>query len=485
MALKLLICWTVELKTKNRIVFDNVQCFGSSEHSFFINYFRFYVMKNSFFIKIAFVLIPFNSKTIAQTLTLKQCINQAVNNNIQVKQSGLSVENAEVNLSQAKSNLLPDLNGNYSYGFNQGRSVDPITNSYINQQLYSSGFGVNSGVIIYNGLRLKNLIQQNTNTLEANKLDFQQAKDNLTLNVILAYLQVLSSEDVLETSKKQLESTQKQVERMSIMVKQGTAGNYQLADLKAQQASEQVNIMTVENNLQQAKLSLCQLLNMTFNPKIQLERNDKNLEMQEYTTSAQSVFKTAQQNLALIKAFGFKIKSAENAIKVAHAGMLPQLSFNANLGSSFSSLAKDNKNENIGYLRQMNNNLGTFAGLNLQVPIFNNFQIKNRVKQAEIALKNTKLDLESNEWQLRQNIEQAWLNMNTTFARYKVLQEQVKYLEESFRAADLRFTNGTINPTELLIIKNNFDRAKINLTQAKYEYAFRTKLLDFYQGKSL
>ncbi len=207
--------------------------------------------------------------------------------------------------------------------------------------------------------------------------------------------------------------------------------------------------------------------------------------MQEYTTSAQSVFKTAQQNLALIKAFGFKIKSAENAIKVAHAGMLPQLSFNANLGSSFSSLAKDNKNENIGYLRQMNNNLGTFAGLNLQVPIFNNFQIKNRVKQAEIALKNTKLDLESNEWQLRQNIEQAWLNMNTTFARYKVLQEQVKYLEESFRAADLRFTNGTINPTELLIIKNNFDRAKINLTQAKYEYAFRTKLLDFYQGKSL
>lgn len=442
-------------------------------------------MKNSLFLIFISAFLNFNASLQAQTLTLKQCISQAVNNNVQVRQSALQIDNAQVNLNQAKANQLPDLSGSYNYGFNQGRSINPITNGYINQQLYSSGFGLNTGIVIYNGLRLKNLIQQNSNTLEAAKLDNQQAKDNLTLNVLMAYLQVLSSEDVLVTSKKQMESTRKQIERMSIMVKQGTAGNYQLADLKAQQAGEEVNIMNLENALLQAKLSLCQLINMPFNPNIQVERNDKELTLQEYTTSAQMVYKNAVQNLALIKAFDYKIKSAENAIKVAQSGIFPSISFNANLGSSFSSLAKDSKNEDIGYFRQMNSNLGTYAGLNLQIPIFNNFQTKNRVKQAEIALKNTRLDLESNEWQLRQNIEQAWLNMSTTYNRYKVLQEQVKYLEESYKAAELRFINGSINPTELLIIKNNLDRAKISVAQTRFEYLFRVKLLDFYQGKPL
>lgn len=440
-------------------------------------------MKKYILALISFLSLNLDSS--AQNLTLKQCVTQAVNNNFQVKQSALQVDNAQVNLSQAKSNMLPDLNGNFGYGFNQGRSINPLTNGYINQQLFSSGIGIGSGIVIYNGMRLKNLVQQNMNTLEAAKLDNQQAKDNLTLNVILAYLQVLSSEDVLVTSKKQIETTKKQIERMSIMVKQGTAGSYQLADLKAQQAAEEVNIMNLENNLQQSKLSLCQLMNMPFNPNIQLERTEKEPNIQEYTISAQSVYKAAVQNLALIKAFEYKIKSAESAIKIAQSGLYPILTFNANLSSSYSSLARNSQNESIGYLSQINSNLGTFAGLNLQVPIFNKFQTKNQVKLAEIALKSVELDLQSNEWQLRQNIEQAWLNMSSTFNRYKVLQEQVKYLEESYKAAELRFNNGTINATELLIIKNNFDRAKISVAQTRYEYLFRTKLLDFYQGKAL
>ena len=135
------------------------------------------------------------------------------------------------------------------------------------------------------------------------------------------------------------------------------------------------------------------------------------------------------------------------------------------------------------YLTQLENNLGFFTGINVQIPLFNNLQARNRIKQAKISFKNTQLDAENTNYQLRQNIEQAWLNMNASFKRYKVLQEQLTNFDESFRAATIRFETGVINAAEFLIAKNNFDRSKINLVQAKYEYTFRTKLLDFYQGK--
>jgi outer membrane protein len=141
--------------------------------------------------------------------------------------------------------------------------------------------------------------------------------------------------------------------------------------------------------------------------------------------------------------------------------------------------------QSVGYFNQMKNNIGYFAGLSVQVPIFNNLVARNRMKQAKINYKNVQLDAQNTNYQLRQNIEQAWLNMNASYKRYAALQEQVKNFEESFRAATVRFENGAINAVEFLITKNNFDRSTINLIQARYEYTFRTKLLDFYQGREL
>jgi outer membrane protein len=143
------------------------------------------------------------------------------------------------------------------------------------------------------------------------------------------------------------------------------------------------------------------------------------------------------------------------------------------------------KAEKVGYGTQMDNNLGYFAGVNLQIPIFNGFQTKNRVKQANINLQNVKLDAANTNYQLQQNIQQAWLNMQATFKRLELLKQQAQHFEESFKAAEVRFANGAINANEFLLVKNNLDRTKINMVQAKYEYTFRTKLLDFYQGKAL
>jgi outer membrane protein len=466
-------------------------------------------------ISLIFLFFFINKGIKAQNLTLKQCVEQAIQNNIAVKQTGLLVDNARINLSQAKANQLPDVNGGFNYGFNQGRSVDPITNSYINQQLFSSNLNLSSGVVIYNGLRLKNLIKQNALNVEALTMDLQQAKDNLTLNVILAYLQVLSNEDVLTATQKQSESTQKQVERMTILVKNGAAGDYQLSDLKGQLSADALTILNAQNALQQAKLSLCQLMRVDFNPNLTVERTTIDPSPPPYATTSTEVYNKALQNLSALKANDFKIKVAETGIKVAETALYPTVSFNADLGSSYSSRAQkllptnisekptgdyvliggsqnpvltkqqNFDTEGVGYGRQMNNNLGAFAGVRVQVPIFNNYQAKNRIKLAINDLKNSQFEAENVKQQLKQNIEQAWLNMQTTLNRHQILMEQVTHFEASYRAAEVRFKNGVINATEFLIVKNNLDRAKINVAQTQFEYIFRTKLLDFYQGKVL
>lgn len=468
-------------------------------------------------ISIFILLLAISTKNFSQnnatTFSLKQCVEQALASNIPVKQTGLQLENAEINLQQAKADKLPNLNGNLDFGFNRGRSVDPQTNSYINQQLSSSNAGLSSGIVLFNGMRLQNLIKQNSFTREAAKMDWQQAKDNLTLNVILAYLQVLNNEDVLEIAKGQLEVTKKQLERTGILVKEGAAANYVLTDLKGQQANEQISLINLTSALQQSKLNLCQLMNIDFNNALQLERINVETALIPYAANAGEIYQAAFTNLALVKANTYKVQSAEKAINAAHGGAFPVLRFNGNLGSNYSSLAKTLTQTNItevgtgdyikingtpnpvltlqqnysalktGYIKQLNNNLGTFVGFNLQIPLFNSFQNKNSVRLANIALKNSQLEAENTNLQLKQNIEQAYLNSVSAFERYGVLAEQVKNLDESFRAAEVRFGNGVINTTEYLIAKNNLDRAKINLLLAKYEYIFRTKILDFYQGR--
>ena len=461
-----------------------------------------------------FIVATFSVQLYSQDnkMSLKQCIETGINNNIEVKQSGLQTEVAAINHQQAKSDLLPNLNGSFEYGFNKGRNVDPLTNSYINQQLKSSNIGLSSGVILFNGMRLQNLIKQNSLTYEASKMDLQQSKDNLTLNIILAYLQVLSNEDILVISKGQAEVTKKQVERMNVMVKEGAAGNYLLADLKGQLATEEISIINSANALEQVKLNLCQLMNIDYNPKLQLERDEAALSVTGYTTSSSDIYSTALQQFARIRANELRIKSAEKALKVSRSGFYPTISLNGNLYSSYSSLAEtltptttnevptgsyvvingvqnpvlqqqqNYSSAKTAYPKQLNNNIGTYVGFNMRVPLFNSFQSRNQVRIADISLKNTVFESENSKTQLKREIEQAHLNMTASYDRYKVLAEQVKDFEESFRAAEVRFETGVINSSEYLISKNNLDRTKINLTQARYEYVFRTRMLDYFQG---
>jgi outer membrane protein len=448
-------------------------------------------------------------------LTLQQVVETALANNFDVLQNGLQMQTAQVNWKQAKLNLLPDLSGSVTHGTNQGRSIDPFTNSYINQNVSFASYSLNGGILLFQGLSAQNFIKQTALDYQAAKMDWQQAKDNLTINIILAYLQVLNAEDVLTQSLNQAAFSEKQVNRLEILNQQGSIAPPTLYDLKGQYAGDQLSIINARNSLESSKIALSQLMNVPYDRNMQLEKLDVGTLAVKYDVTPENIYQTALQQFAQVRAVDLRTQSAEKAVKVARGQLFPSLRFNGGANSNYSSAASQStlinitdftssdyvlvngtpspvvykqsnfSSRKIAYGSQLNNNMSTSFSVGLTIPILNSLQARNRIKLAQIVVKNNELIAKTTKTQLQQSIEQAHINMTSAFERYKTLLEQVKSYEESFKAAEIRFNAGEGTSIDYLTAKNNLDRANINLISAKYDYALRTKILDYYQGKQL
>ena len=451
----------------------------------------------------------------SNTITLKQAVETAITNNLTVKQSELDMETAAVNWKQSKANRYPSLNGVANHGINQGRSIDPFTNSFSNQQISYAGYGLSTGVVLFNGFGIHNTIKQNAYAYDAAKLEVQQDKDNITLNVILMYLQVLNNDDLLAQSRSQADVTRRQVERLEILNKEGAIVPALVYDLKGQLANDELAVVNNRNALNASRLSLSQLMNVPYNENLQLERINADQFATTYGETIDKIYQSALEQLALVKAADLRRKSAEMGVKAAKGDRYPILSLSGNLSTNYSSaaardiflntvettttdyvLVNGNKmpvirNQNnfstqkIKYNDQLDNNLFTSVNLGLRIPIFNAFQVKQRVELAKINQKSTEYIEQTTKIQLRQSIEQAYFNMTAAQDRYKTIVEQVNAFTESFRAAEIRFNEGVGTSVDYIIAKNNLDRANINLISARYDYVLRTKILDYYQSKPL
>lgn len=439
-------------------------------------------MKRGLFFGSLFFLLPI--LVLAQPhYSLQQCIDTALARNIGVKQSGLLAEAADVNRMQARSNLLPDLNGSFSHGLNTGRSIDPFTNTYINQSINYASYGLNSGVIVFNGMNLQNSVKQYTYAYDASRMELQQARDNLTLNVILAYLQVLNNEDLLSSSITQKAVSDKQVERLTILDQQGAIKPSELTDVKGQAMNDELNILNLRNTLQTSKLALAQLMNVPYDSGMTLDRINADEFLTDYAKSSAEVYQSALQQFALIKSVELRRKSSEYALKAARGLRYPSLILGAGMQTNYSSAAENNTGK-IPYNDQIRNNIFYNLSLGLRVPIFNSFRARNNVKLADIAVRNNELVEENTKLQLRQQIEQAHLNMTNAYDRYKTLLNQVDAYTTSFKAAEARFQAGVGTSVDYIIAKGNLDRANINLIAAKYDFVLRKKILDYYQSSS-
>lgn len=448
-------------------------------------------------------------------LTLKECIETAIANNIDVKRSEYAMDNDKVNLQLAKGQLLPSLNGTIIHGNNQGRNINPYTNTYINQSVNYANYGLDGSATLFNGLSVQNAIKQYSLNYQAGKMDVQQQRDNVTILVILAYLSVLSNQDQLTLANQQADVTRKQVERLQIMNKEGAIAPATLYDMKGQLGTDELNVVTTKNALETAKLNLAQLMNISYNEDIVLARVYDETTPVLYDGAVNDIYAQASNNLAVVKAADLYHRSAVAGIKAAKGQLYPKIYLNGGVGTNYSSTGSiqqlistvdaptdnyvtvDNKkvpvyapqptfaNSKIGYGDQWKNNFNSYINLTLSVPILNGLQAKSRVKQAEITEKQTSFEEQTTKLQLKQAIEQAYVNMKASFQTYTTVEQQVKDFDESFREAEIKFNEGVFTSVDYLIVKTNVDRAKTSLISARYDYILRSKILDYYQSKPL
>lgn len=434
-----------------------------------------------------FALIAFLSLTLQQEIaaqphfTLQSAIDTALARNIEVKQNDLLVEQAQVFQRQSKANLLPDLSATFNHGINQGRSIDPFTNQFVNQTVNFAGYGLNSGVVLFNGFRLQNTVKQFGAAYDASKMELQQAKDNLVLNVMLAYLQVLNTQDLLLAAIKQKEVSMEQFNRLEVLDKQGAISPSQLTDVKGQLMNDELNILNLRNTLETAKLSLAQLMNIPYQKTMTLERMNAEDFLTKYELSSSDVYRSALKQFSLVKAVELRTKSSEYAWRASRGNLFPVVSVGGNMQTNYSSVAA-NASGKIPYRDQLSNNVFYTLNLGLTIPLFNNLRFRNNVKLADIEVRNNKLIEENTKVQLRQQIEQAHLNMTNAYDRYSALVEQVTAYNTSFKAAEARLTAGVGTTVDYIIAKANLDRSNIALISSRYDFVLRKKILDFYQN---
>jgi len=434
------------------------------------------------------ILVSVQLKSTAQvkkyTINLQKAVETALTNNLDVKQSGLNQEIAEANLRQARASLLPTLNGSIDHTWNKGRSLD-FTNSYINQENTTAFYSVNGNLTLFNGLRLLNTLKSNQFAFEASRMEWQQSKDRIMLDVMLAYLEILSNTDLLAQAYMQADVTQKQIERLEIMNKSGAIPPSDLYDMRGQLGESKLAIINNQNNLNASKLRLAQLMAVPYDENLEVERLTADQFDLNYAATVDSIYQVALQQLALVKGTELRKKSAEKAVQAAKGNLYPSVGLGAGYNTQYFSTARDSSSNKIPYYDQLSNNYNTYAGIGINIPILNGFRTRTQVTLAKISLKNASYIAENTQIQLKQAIERDHLNLEAALSRYHALIEQTNALTESFRAAEIRFNSGVGTSIDYLTVKTILDRANANLIISRYDFVLRTKILDYYLGKPL
>jgi outer membrane protein len=447
-------------------------------------------------------------------LTLKQAIEIAIKNNLLVEQNDIARLTAQVNRDQGIGFLLPQISASGGQNLSSGRALNPYTYQYVNAQIQTGSYSINGNLVLFSGLQTQNYIRQTSLAYQASKLDLEQQKQNITLSVMLQYLQVESSQDLLDVSRAQADVDKKQLDRLDLQNKDGALLDLSgLSDLQGAYATDVTNIATAVNNLESAKISLFQFLNVPYIRDVQYEKISLDLQMTDYRGSPDSIYRIALATLPSIKSADLKIKSFQKAVAVAKGQYYPTLSLGASIYTSYSNAATTSvpgtitnvpttdfvtvggtnynvisqqqnfTTENINFGDQFKDNRYTTYSLSLYIPILNQLRYRNNVRMAKINLQNSQYNAISTKLVLQQSVEQAYQNMVLASDQLKSDQDAVTGYAESFRVKEIKFNEGVITSDIYLQAKQRIDAANISLTIAKYNFIFRSKILDYYQGR--
>ncbi|MCC8187873.1 MAG: TolC family protein [Bacteroides sp.] len=412
--------------------------------------------------------------------TLRQCIEYAIEHNIQIRRAENFAEQERVSLNTAKWSRLPNLNASASQGWSWGRTTSPVDNTYTNTSSGSSNGSINTNIPVFSGFELPNQKALAELNLKAALADLEKAKEDLSINVAHAYLRVLFTQEIYTIREEQILVSQEQYSRMQQLAEVGKASPAEVAEAEARVAQDEVSMVEAHNNYQLALLDLSQLLELPTPEGLRLAAPDTDVSVM--LTPPEEIYTEALMIKPDIKAAIFRLEGSEKSIRIAQNGFYPQLSFGASLSTGFYTV--DGKAyENFG--DQINNNFNKQIGFSLSIPLFNRFATRNRVRTARLQQVDLALQLDNTKKILYKEIQQAWYNAVAAESTYKTSEVAVAANEEAFRLMGEKFENGKATSLEYNESKLNLTQALSERVQAKYDFLFATKILAFYKGEPI
>jgi outer membrane protein len=472
-----------------------------------------------YFLLITFAAsLAFSSALSAQPAawSLKDCIDKAIRENVQLNISRRSNDANAVNLAQAKYAQYPSLNGSGNQVFNFGRSLDPGSYTYVNRNISSNSFGLSSSVVLFEGLQLVSSLKADKLNFEAGKLDIETFKNNISLNVAGAYLQILLDFESIGNAANTIETDKQQIDITNVKVTAGAIPELSLYQIKAQLAADKLNLANAQNQLAVDKLTLKQLMNMPDSIAFDIEKPvlrdppsyiDSTIASPELY--AQSVGRQPQ-----VQSSEKKLQASMFAVQAAKGSLYPRLLLGANITTAYSD-ARTRLNEQvvlqnraIGYLQgnpdqlvygevpytsisksnypffsQLGDNLSESIPITLSIPIFNNYTAKANVQQALINRDIARLNDQYTRDQFRKTVEQSYTDLLSANKQYLAALESFRAEEEALDIMNVKYKGGSASASDLILERNRFTSSQSAVLQSKYQYIFKQKVLDFYLGK--
>lgn len=418
-----------------------------------------------------------------ETWSLRRCIDYAIEHNIDIRQAANTAEQSAVEVNTAKWARLPNLNGGAGQSWNWGRTQTAVPDEttgdystvYVNTASNGTNMQLSTSIPLFTGLELPNQYALAKLNLKAATADLEKAKEDISINIASAYLQVLFNQELHEVALGQVELSLQQCKRIEGLAGVGKASNAEVADAKARVAQDRMTAVQTENDYRLALLTLSQLIELDSPEDFVLESPSTAITPSPIL-SPDDIYQTALTGKASIRAAQYRLEGSRHSVRIAQSGFYPQLSLNGSLGTNYYSTI------NRTFHQQMGDNFSKYLGLSLNIPLFNRLATRNRVRTARLQQESYALQLDNAKKTLYKEIQQAWYNATAAESKYASSHTAALASEESFRLMTQKYENGKANAVEFNEAKQNLMKAQSDELQAKYDYLFRTKILDFYKG---
>ncbi|RZK42782.1 MAG: TolC family protein [Pedobacter sp.] len=448
------------------------------------------VANSSFLRKLTFILPAVFLASVSQSvyaqevITIQQAIEKTLTNNLQVRQSKLSESLSEENLKQSKFALAPSLNSGIGQNMNWGRNQG-VSGLFENTQRYNLSANLSSGVDVFNGFSKINQIRQNKILLEAGKANTDKVKNDLILQVVTSYLQILYNKDFLVAAEEQLTVAKQLLNQQQQLLDEGNKTLADLSQAKSQVATAELNVTNAANALSISYITLAQLMDVPSSTVYDVQLPAVNSFTAPGTVvDAEKLFRDALGTFPDIKLAALNSAASKVGVDIAKGSLYPRLSFNASYGTSYFY----NYNAllpNQSLADQFQNNLGKGIGLSLQIPIFNGLQARSSVNRARINLMQTETQEQLAKNNLNKIIYQAVADLKAAESRYQSTTNAFLAQKDAYYVIEERYNVGLVNSLDYSTAQTNRNKAEIDMIQAKYDLLFRAKVIDYYLGKQI